>query len=756
MHQPLRPKSHRILNIPLPAAWLFLVLMAMSVWRHSANAEAPSDQTDAQWQIDADAIQYDPQSNEYTAEGNVRLTRQGRLLTADHLTLNQTSRTAQAFGHVHLTAGGDSLQGERLEWHLDQETGTLSDGSLFFAQNHMYLKGEEIKKTGPATYHLKDAQITTCDGPDPAWHLSGKELDVTVEGYGTATHAAFWAKEVPILYSPYLIFPVKTKRQSGLLMPEPSFSDRKGFDYLQPFFWAINDQSDATFIADYMERRGTRLGAEYRYMASERSYGTLMADGFEDRQVDDGQPENTAKWGYADDAYDRPNSGRYWLRGKINQDLPAQVTAKLDVDTVSDQDYLKEFQDGASGFNYTRNLYLTSFGRDIDDYTNPVRMNQLNLNRLLSGYTLNADARWNDDVIKRTQHLPDDTLQQLPTLTLDGTKKRIAGSPVYFDLLTSYTDFYRQVGTRGQRADFYPRLYYPTRPLYAFSVEPSVGLRQTYWQVDQWEPPAPENDTRFQRTIYDLRLDTNTEFYRVFDFTTAGCDRLKHSLKPQVVYEYTPDQDQQDLPQFDELDRIPPLNRITYALTNNLVARRTPKAMNGQEQPAPIYLHFLRFKLEESFEINQYNHGYDRPFSPILAELDLTPDGYIFLDSDAQWSPYDSEFYGYNAGLRLWDKRGDVVGMDYRFTRQQPADEYYAVVTGVKSINLWGSLLVTPHWRLRGSYERDIESNTLIQTGTGISYLSQCWGIDVNYKEEIENRSIMVMVHLMGLGSFGQ
>jgi LPS-assembly protein len=756
MHRWLRFDSHPTLNIVLLGAWIAVAGVFMAADLKRAWAEDSAGAAASQWHINADTIQYDPQSDEYSAEGHVRLNREGRTLTADRMTLNQTSRLANAFGHVNLTSGQDSLSGERLEWHLDQETGTLTDGTLFFNDNHFYLKGKEIKKTGPLTYNIKSAHITTCDGPNPAWHLTGKELEVTVEGYGAATHAAFWARQVPVIYSPYLVFPVKSKRQTGLLMPEPALSERKGFQYLQPFFWAINAHSDATLVADYMERRGTRLGAEYRYMASENSYGTLMADGFEDRKVDDGQPENTEKWGYADDNHDRPNTERYWLRAKLNQSLPAKVTAKLDVDTVSDQDYLKEFQSGTNGFDYTRNLYLGGFGRDIDDYTNPVRLNQLNLNRLWSGYALNADARWYDDVIKRTQDQPMDTLQQLPSVTLDGTKKRVAGSPVYFDLLSGYTHFYRQEGTRGQRADLYPRLYYPTRPFNAFSVEPSAGLRQTYWHVDQWEPPSPEGETQFQRTIYDLRLDTSTELLRVFNFTTAGCDRLKHAIKPQVVYEYTPDQEQEDLPQFDDLDRIAPLNRITYGVTNTLVARRTPKAMPGQPQPAPIYLPFLRFKLEESFEINQYNADYERPFSPILAELDLTPDGYIFLDADALWSPYDSEFYSYNAGVRLWDKRGDNIGMDYRFTRQSTADEFYEAVPGVKSINITGVLQVTQRWRLRGGFERDIESSRLIQAGAGISYLSQCWGIDVDYKEEIEDRSIMAKIHLMGLGSFGQ
>jgi LPS-assembly protein len=71
-----------------------------------------------------------------------------------------------------------------------------------------------------------------------------------------------------------------------------------------------------------MQKRGTNIGLEYRYALTNASGGTIMADGLQDRQIDDGTPENTLKWGYAGDAYDRPNTDRYWLRAKVDQELP--------------------------------------------------------------------------------------------------------------------------------------------------------------------------------------------------------------------------------------------------------------------------------------------------------------------------------------------------------------------------------------------------------------------------------------------------
>lgn len=754
MHQRKLSKKGRQPLFILLGSWIVLSLVWMAEGPPNVLAEEGDGAAPA-WNVTADRLSYDPQTDEYTAEGNVAVTREGRTLTADMMRLNQTSRQAWAVGNVRLLSGKDTLTGKSMQMNMDNETGTLTEGSVFLSDNHFYISGQEIQKTGPESYHIKDASLTSCDGPDPDWHITGKDLKVTIEGYGSITHAAMWAEKIPIVYTPYLAFPVKLKRQSGLLTPEFGLSDRRGQEYLQPLFWAINDSMDATFFTHYMSKRGTRLGGEYRYVAGEHARGTLMADGFEDRQVDDGQLDNSERWGYTSDDALRPNKDRYWVRAKVDQNLPAEMTAKLDLDVVSDQDYLKELQDGVNGFDKTRDYFLSTFGRDIDDYNDRVRLNQLNLNRLWSNYTFNADARWYDDVVKRRSGAPDDTLQSLPEVTLDGTKQKIAGTPVYFDLLTGYSHFYREEGTYGQRADLYPRIYYPTRLFNAVFFEPSAGIRQTAWHIDQWDTTPADDRDDYYRSIYDLKLDTSTDFFRVFSIDTAGCDRLKHGIKPQLVYEYIPDKDQEETAQFDfdELDVIEAQNRITFSLTNTLTARKPRPAEADAKGPEAAYIPFLRFKLAESFDINKHKQDDPRPFSDLLGELDITPLRYLRLDGDALWRPYDGRFYGYNAAVRLWDLRGDAIGAVYRFTREEPEVE----VAGVESITLAGLLKVTQSWGLRGHYERNIEDKHLIETGVGISYRTQCWGVDLDAKEEEENnRSITFMVHLTGLGSIGQ
>jgi LPS-assembly protein len=746
---PLRLR-HLIVRLVLVTGLLFAVQVHDPIYAD----ETPLLEQPDPWHIDADQIDYNQEKDEYLARGNVSIMRKGRTLTADMVRWSQGTQNAVAQGNVRLVYGDNVLSGRQLELNLESETGTLVDGTVFISPNHLYLSGKSIRKTGAQTFAAHQARITSCDGPDPDWKITGRDLTVTIEGYGFAKHTTLWAGKVPVLYSPFLVFPVKLKRQSGLLMPELGHSDRKGTEYLQPFFWAINESSDATVYAHSMSERGVRTGLEYRYIVDRNTMGAIFLEGFTDRRIDDGQGEASERWGYTGDDDLRTNDDRYWFRMKHDQEIGLGLTARLDIDIVSDQDYLTEFKSNYNGFNDTQAYFEKTYGRQLDDYNDAVRLNRLNLNRTWDQYVFNADLRWYDDVVKRNEGGEDDTLQQLPVVTVDGVKQVLGDSPLYYDLTTSYTHYYRIDGTRGQRMDLYPRGYYPFDLFNGVSVEPSVGLRQTAWHIDHYDSEPEHGDDNLYRAIYDLKVDASTEFFRIYDFGIAGSDRLKHAVIPEIVYEFTPEQDQDDFPVFDELDRIERKNLVTYGITNTLIAR-TPKQSAADDAMA-TYTPFLRFELNQSYDINEQDEEDPKPFSNISAELDITPGRYVRIDADAQWSVYDDRLETLNNALTLWNSAGDRLSIDYRYTRESSdtADD------GIESVSADGVLAVAEQWKLRAGHEHNLYDDQAIESGIGISYQSQCWGVDfdysVEYNDDTDNHKFTIQFNLLGLGSIGK
>ncbi|MEA3280725.1 MAG: LPS assembly protein LptD [Thermodesulfobacteriota bacterium] len=738
-----------------------LILITIQANALAGTGQRLFDDDSAQpWHITADEISFDKKNNQYIARGNATIIKEKKKLTADFVRFNHETMEVLAVGHVVMTAGEDILVGSRMEMDLQAEIGTVYDGTIFLKENHFYIKGDRIQKVGKNSYTADKASITTCDGDSPAWKITGRNLDITIEGYGFINHAALWAKNIPVLYTPFFVFPVKLKRQTGLLPPQIGHSDRKWEEYIQPFYWAINDSSDATFYYHHMGRRGDKVGFEYRYMLDNESKGTFMYDYFNDRKVDNGSTEAGDEWGYPGDGVIRPNSDRYWLRMKSDQTMPYGFNAKLDIDFVSDQDYLHEFEDGYTGFDVADKYFIRSFGRGLDDYDDSTRINSLNISKIWSTYSLNAEARWYDNVINRRQQETDTTIQKLPFVEFNASKQQIFKTPFYFDFDSQYTYFYREDGSRAHRADAHPRFYLPLKLKNYCSLEPSFGVRETIWRFDKEEYRSSDKATLY-REFYDIKLNLSSEIYQIYGGIGQNVDRIKHTVTPQVVYDYIPGKDQSKYPGFDSVDNIAKKNMVTYSITNTFTSRAsqdvTAKDSSEPLDDAPVsysYNQFCRFKLEQSYDINEAkednslywaNQKERQPFSPVYGEIELTPLRYFKVRADAKWSQYESDFQSRNIATTLSDKRGDRLFVEHRYT-----------INSIESIYTNLSCLITDNLKVYGDYERNQLGSKDISKSIGCLYKAQCWSIDFRYIDEENDRKYMLIINLYGIGEFGR
>ncbi|MGD8251592.1 MAG: LPS assembly protein LptD [Desulfobacterales bacterium] len=791
-----QPDSHRkgplllLLFFLLSLAWVRPVPVLWAQDVDAFDSRLLDDESDSPWEIVADEVSFDQQTETYVARGRVEISRDDKKLSADFVRFNHITYDAEARGHVVLKVGDDLLFGEHLDINLKSQRGHLKDGTIFLADNHFYIQGDRIEKVGDASYRIDGAAVTTCDGKDPDWKITGRKVDVTVEGYGLVQHAALWAREMPVLYSPVMVFPAKRKRQTGLLFPEFGFSDRKGNFYNQPFFWAINDQSDATFYDDYMSERGHKVGAEYRYLIDDDSKGTAMVDYLRDRKEDDGT--NSDQYGYTGDDFLRENQNRYWFRMKHDQGLPLGVSARLDLDIVSDQDYLTEFRTGLTGFQETRAYFEDTFGREIDDYTETTRSNELVFSRVWERFSLNAGGVWNDDVVARQNLIEYDTsLHRLPFIEFDAIKQPVFRSPLYWDMANQYDYLYSEDNSQGHRIDLYPRAYLPFRLWRHVAVEPSAGFRQTGWWINNYQENVTgesDKDQSQYRSIYDLRLDTSTEVFNVYHVGATSIDAVRHTLRPRAVYQFIPDKVQDDRPAFfaidedgkrsrlnDGINRINRRNRVTYALTQNVTARRKKSGdragardseASGDVDPEYRYRNLAYFELRQSYDIfaqrtnstvNRKSGDQKKPFSNINADLELHPTENLRIDGKMQWDPYGSRAVTRNAAVNWTSSRGDELRAEYRYDETKKDDDDVGNNENDVLETLIGSLTVKLPYHLTayGSYEYDLETDDRIESIFGMRYESQCWAIDVRYTEEEDDKEVAFMIRLVGLGELG-
>jgi LPS-assembly protein len=739
-------------SMPMAAGFVLCCFLILSA--PGQAADLPEDPGAISWNLSAGTVTYDRNADVYIAEDSVVITGGKTRLEADYVEFSNTTKEVVAQGNVKLISGGDVISSNAMQVNLATETGYIEKGTIFIQKNHFYIRGEQIRKTGAFTYSAETGSITSCDGDTPDWKITGKDVRVTIEGYGFARDTTLWAKNLPALYSPFLAFPVKTQRQTGFLTPGISTSSRLGYVYEQPFFWAISPSRDATLYAGYLSDRGPKAGAEYRYVTDDVSKGIWQIDFLNDDKVDDGTFA-TRDYRY-DSTPQRTNTDRYWLRAKTDQALPHGFFARLDLDVVSDPDYLLEFKDGMTGFDSSNQVFAGEFGRDLDEYDDDLRKNSLIIDRSWSQHALNMRALWYDNVTARRTSEEDTTLQTLPGIEFSAVRQQIGGTGLYYAMDSELTSFFRQhtVNTaapfrttarvNGQRLDIAPTFFYPVKLGKNVSFQPFAGFRGTAYHTDSFTDIHGEDDPFRFRGLYELGGHLTTRLNRVFTASTAFSDKIQHQVTPGVSYHFLPYVDQKDLPSFDSLDDIEETNHLTWFLTHRFIARNPIPGKDGT--PVNQYRELGWIKFFQDYDLKHERDGQnapDQPWSDIHVDARIYPFSFLSLRTDLAWSPYDYHFNTLNMNTTLTSARGDAITTAYRYTTDTNESWYTRL-----------HIRINRELSTYYSFEKDLDRKNTIETRAGILLEKACWAMGLDFKESDLDKRFAFMITLKGIGEF--
>ena len=721
-----------------------------------------------EWTFSADRVVGDHTSEYVEAFGNCSLSLGEDQLRADFVRYYQATGWVFLKGNIRAHWGGDFLQADEGEFDLNNMTGWLKNGKLFMAKPHIYVEAERVGKAVGDSYTFKNAKVTSCSGDKPAWSVTSEEGDISLDGRVHLYRSAFRVKDVPVFYWPYMALPGKRERQSGFLIPYMSSSKKLGMQVNMPYYWAINNEMDATFYQNYMSKRGYMQGIEFRHAEDASSKGLWQVDIMSDSRR---APSESDEWDdYNDDGLTRSNRSRWWLRSKYDGWLGSpEWKIKLDLDLVSDQNYLRDFQDGPTGFEKTRDNFLEAFGRDIE--------NQDSLNRYSTAYVSRSWERFG--VVGMAQYdenlqfmngngksSENDTVQTLPELDAFAFQQSLFGSGLEASFETKYNYFHREYGNSGHRFRATPELKLPLKSD-VLTVIPSLSVDHTSYNLTQHEDTGDIDvigtggrgdviDTSkikdgFQsRTTWSGGFTAFSEMSRTFALTgetkpepsLAGTSRwamLKHSITPRVEYSYSPYVTGQDsLPYFDSLDRLEGKNKVTYSLTNVLDRRRDSVVLSPGEDGEPVasvskdYLDFLLFRLEQSYDLREANRNDERseyerrPFSDFMAELKIRPTNFIDILTRNWFSPYLGDMTQSETSVRLYKKGlGEFsVGYDYL----EAVDEYLRTRDDPMSIvSLEGSLELTETFTLGAKYRHDFNSERDLERTIKLNWAGECY-----------------------------
>lgn len=630
-----------------------------------------------------------------SAKDQVRVERGTATLISDQAYMDLVTNDVFAEGNVLLVRNQNTIRGPRARVNIDTWFGefetpayTLSTLSrrtsakskrLFIENQRRTVIGsghaDVLKLEGENQYRLHNATYSSCEGPDPDWYLRVSDLKLDTDrmnGEGHGTVIVF--KDIPILYSPWLQFPLDGRRQSGLLPPSLGSTSNTGADMMVPYYLNLAPNYDLTLAPRLMSRRGMQLGGEARYL-SRMSYSTLRGEYIQNDQV--------------------TKTTRSLVAFKHNQNFGYGLTGAIDYNSVSDKTY---FADMSSKIASTSTA---------------------NLNRQL---TLNyGNGSWLTSTlqVQKFQNIKDDQpYERLPQLTVLARQPDLAG----FSLLlpAEFASFSHPVLDKGQRSVLYPQISYPIQGA-EFYLTPKLGMHISSYQLERRTTVGQEHLTR---AVPTFSLDAGLNFER--DFSLGNKDYIQ-TLEPRLYYVKTTYRDQSLFPVFDTAradfnfaqifsenayvgqDRIADASQVTAGVQSRLIRAETGEQWLSMALAQRYYFSDQRVTLPgETVRTGRV--------ADILAAVSGKAFRDLTIDAALQYDPREDMIQRTSLGLRYQPDFAKVASLTYRYKKNE-----------IRDINVTGQWPLWGNWYGVARYNRNLRDHTISAALGGLEYKAGCW-----------------------------
>jgi LPS-assembly protein len=560
------------------------------------------------------------------------------------------------------------------------------------------------------------------------------------------------------------------------------YSDKYGPEVKTGFYWAFAKNMDTTLYLDYLGDRGFKEGLEYRYALTQETKGQANFYFIHDQIL---------------------NKNRYAFFIQHQQKFPYDVYLKGDINYISDHEYLSDFDE--------------DFPREtkIDSRSSRQLRSVLFGGKNWDQFSFIVDNEVFDNL---TQTSNDDTVQILPQISFYAHPQSLFKTPLFYELASSYTHFWREKGVEAQRGDLFPKISFPIRLFNVLKFESEIGVRGTYYKssyhpyhynnitipdkvtgllepVDSTDrhPELQYRNSELRETL-EAGMQLSTEFYRVYDGEMISkisnlykVSKWMHTIEPMIRYQYSPRVNQEDIPIFDEVDRIPYTNQVTFGITQRLIGKPEKKGVSSGPHEYGKLILSQSYNFGDPYEDYQYER-FGNPFrfvlkekqylSNIRGELWWNFSPYVTARWDAELDPHRWDVDRFNFTLKVRDRRGDVIQVQYRNTQGNRIEEiifdprattppfFYLhdeTSGNVRAINLDARVKTIDPLYVFAGFRYNLSDHYNVVNTYGAEYQAQCWSAalaveqwgrspDGTRKKELK---VIFYFNLLNIGSLG-
>jgi len=283
--------NHLIVNCLIFGFLLAIPVQAQTNAPPADSTQSPSHSTELDTTVayGADEIISDAQKKMTRLIGHARVTYEKMTLTAGLITIDWDKKLLTATGLPDtqkvaspkntgdtllvpgfkelpvFTDGSQKMSGFEMTYNFDTQKGRVIRGRTAFEDG--FYTGEIIKRVSGNTYFVEGGTFTTCNLPkNPHYHFYSTRMKLIFNDKVIAKPIILFIRHIPIAALPFGMFPNKSGRHSGFLIPRYGESAIEG-RYLRDigYYWAASQYWDTVLSMDYFEKTGFLFHGNINY-----------------------------------------------------------------------------------------------------------------------------------------------------------------------------------------------------------------------------------------------------------------------------------------------------------------------------------------------------------------------------------------------------------------------------------------------------------------------------------------------------------
>ncbi len=681
--------------------------------------------------------------NNITLSGGVVLKQGYRILQGDTATIDREAQSGTLVGNITIREPGVLLRGERADFSAQNDEASINDSQFVLHEQHLRGQADTLVRDKDGLIHIEQGEISYCAPDDKDWAITADKMTLdTDEGVGVARGAKLRVGDVPVIYLPWMSFPLDDRRKSGLLWPNIGNDSKGGLDISAPIYLNLAPNYDALYTPRFIEERGLNHELKTRYLGDtigEWAIGGAYMDSdklYEDEFPDAGSSD---RW-----------IGIVKHKGLINQ----RWRSTVDYSKASDVNYIKDLN--SSSLDSTRQTALLQ--RGAIDYLGDDWLVQMEVQQF---QTLADDI--NDDYKK----LPQFNLQYR------GRSEPFSFNPLLFAQYSNFdTDLSRVTGER-----YYAEagVEYPMQWQQGY-LTPRVKYRALEYKLEEGALPLQDKSPSSSSAL--ASVDGGLFFERSTSFAGNG---YLQTLEPRLFYLYSEYDEQLNQPDFDSAeltftynqlfretrfsgrDRLDDANQAAAGLTTRFIGDD-----DGHEYGSASIGQIYYFK-DRKVRLRPIDAVLDTSRSELAAELHYSPGDFLDIRGNVIWDPYENRANSSSLQANLKTENGALFNAGYTFRR--PMGTFSAIQSNTEQVNFSTYLPVWSNWSAFASFSYSLEAKTDIEDMFGLEYDNCCWTVRVLHLQYFDNvagevpdysnpnlekeKSTQVQFVLKGMGGYG-